>query len=264
MKKHLRRSALKKGRVLMKLLEGKTAVITGSGRGIGKAIAVKFATLGANIVINDIAQSDYADDTCEEIKKLGVKAITVKGDVRNIEDVKLLVDTAVKEFGKIDIFVNNAGVTRDGLMLRMSEEDWDLVMDINLKGAFNCIKTVARPMMKQRSGSIINITSVVGIMGNVGQANYSASKAGLIGLTKTTAKEFASRGIRCNSVAPGFISSAMTDALDDSVKQKYFDAIPLGKFGTAEQIADTAAFLASDMSNYITGQIISVDGGLLM
>ncbi|HIU57017.1 MAG TPA: 3-oxoacyl-[acyl-carrier-protein] reductase [Candidatus Ornithomonoglobus merdipullorum] len=246
------------------MLKGKTAVITGSGRGIGKAIAVKLASLGANIVINDIPQSTDADATCEEIKAMGVGAICIKGDVRNIDDVKALVDGAVKEFGKIDIFVNNAGVTRDGLMLRMSEEDWDLVLDINLKGAFHCIKTVARPMMKAKGGSIINIASVVGVMGNAGQANYSASKAGLIGLTKTTAKEFSSRGIRCNAVAPGFIASAMTDKLSDEVKQQYFDAIPLGKFGTVDNIADTVAFLASDMSSYITGQVICVDGGLVM
>lgn len=246
------------------MLKGKTAVITGSGRGIGKAIAVKLASLGANIVINDIPQSTDADATCEEIKAMGVGAICIKGDVRNIDDVKALVDGAVKEFGKIDIFVNNAGVTRDGLMLRMSEEDWDLVLDINLKGAFHCIKTVARPMMKVKGGSIINIASVVGVMGNAGQANYSASKAGLIGLTKTTAKEFSSRGIRCNAVAPGFIASAMTDKLSDEVKQQYFDAIPLGKFGTVDNIADTVAFLASDMSSYITGQVICVDGGLVM
>lgn len=248
----------------MKLLEGKTAIVTGSGRGIGKAIAVKLASLGANIVINDIPQSADADATCEEIKAMGVGSICIKGDVRNTDDVKALVDGAVKEFGAVDIFVNNAGVTRDGLMLRMTEEDWDLVLDINLKGAFNCIKTVARPMMKTRKGSIINIASVVGVMGNAGQANYSASKAGLIGLTKTTAKEFASRGIRCNAVAPGFIQSAMTDKLSDDVKQSYFDAIPLGKFGSVENIADTVAFLASDMSAYITGQVICVDGGLVM
>lgn len=246
------------------MLKGKTAIVTGSGRGIGKAIAIKLASLGANVVINDIPQSTDADATCDEIKAMGVGSICVKGDVRNIDDVKELVDSTVKEFGQIDIFVNNAGVTRDGLMLRMTEEDWDLVMDINLKGAFNCIKTVARPMMKSRGGSIINIASVVGVMGNAGQANYSASKAGLIGLTKTTAKEFSSRGIRCNAVAPGFIQSAMTDKLTDDVKKQYFDAIPLGKFGTVENIADTVAFLASDMSSYITGQVICVDGGLVM
>jgi len=246
------------------MLKGKTAIITGSGRGIGKAIALKLASLGANIVINDIPSSDYADAACEEIKAMGVECIVVKGDVRSADDVAELINTTLDKFGKIDIFVNNAGVTRDGLMLRMSEDDWDLVMDINLKGAFNCIKTVARPMMKQRGGSIINIASVVGVMGNAGQANYSASKAGLIGLTKTTAKEFASRGIRCNAVAPGFIASDMTDKLTDEVKKQYFDAIPLAKFGETSDVADVVAFLASDMSKYVTGQVINVDGGLVM
>ena len=219
------------------MLKGKTAVITGSGRGIGKSIALKLASHGANIVINDIPSSDYADETCEEVKKLGVECIVVKGDVRNTEDVQKLVSETMDKFGHIDIFVNNAGITRDGLMIRMSEDDWDLVMDINLKGAFNCIK---------------------------GQANYVASKAGLIGLTKTTAKEFASRGIRCNAVAPGFIRSAMTDVLSDDVKKKYLDSIPLGEFGETENIADVVAFLASDMSKYVTGQVINVDGGLVM
>lgn len=246
------------------MLKGKTAIITGSGRGIGKAIAIKLASYGANIVINDIPSSDYADATCEEIKAMGVESIVIKGDVRNADDVKTLIDTTIEKFGTIDIFVNNAGVTRDGLMLRMSEDDWDLVLDINLKGAFNCIKAVARPMMKQRSGAIVNIASVVGEMGNVGQANYSASKGGLIALTKTTAKEFASRGIRCNAVAPGFIASDMTDKLSDEVKKQYFAAIPLGKFGQTDQIADVVAFLSSDMSSYVTGQVINVDGGLLM
>ena len=246
------------------MLKGKTAVITGSGRGIGKSIALKLASHGANIVINDIPSSDYADETCEEGKKLGVECIVVKGDVRNTEDVQKLVSETMDKFGHIDIFVNNAGITRDGLMIRMSEDDWDLVMDINLKGAFNCIKAVARPMMKQRSGAIINMASIVGVMGNPGQANYVASKAGLIGLTKTTAKEFASRGIRCNAVAPGFIRSAMTDVLSDDVKKKYLDSIPLGEFGETENIADVVAFLASDMSKYVTGQVINVDGGLVM
>lgn len=246
------------------MLKGRTAVITGSGRGIGKAIAMKMAALGANIVINDIPGSDYADDTAQEIRALGVEAEVVRGDVRNADDVKILIQTTLEKFSKIDIFVNNAGVTRDGLILRMSEDDWDLVMDINLKGAFNCIKAVAKPMMKQRSGSIINIASVVGEMGNAGQANYSASKGGLIALTKTTAKEFAKRGIRCNAVAPGFIASAMTDKLSDEVKKQYFAAIPMEKFGTTDDVADVAAFLASDMSKYVTGQVINVDGGLLM
>ena len=246
------------------MLKGKTAVITGSGRGIGKSIALKLASHGANIVINDIPSSDYEDETCEEVKKLGVECIVVKGDVRNTEDVQKLVSETMDKFGHIDIFVNNAGITRDGLMIRMSEDDWDLVMDINLKGAFNCIKAVARPMMKQRSGAIINMASIVGVMGNPGQANYVASKAGLIGLTKTTAKEFASRGIRCNAVAPGFIRSAMTDVLSNDVKKKYLDSIPLGEFGETENIADVVAFLASDMSKYVTGQVINVDGGLVM
>ena len=246
------------------MLKGKTAVITGSGRGIGKSIALKLASHGANIVIIVIPSSVYAAETCEEVKMLGVEFIVVKGDVRNTEDVQKLVSETMDKFGHIDIFVNNAGITRDGLMIRMSEDDWDLVMDINLKGAFNCIKAVARPMMKQRSGAIINMASIVGVMGNPGQANYVASKAGLIGLTKTTAKEFASRGIRCNAVAPGFIRSAMTDVLSDDVKKKYLDSIPLGEFGETENIADVVAFLASDMSKYVTGQVINVDGGLVM
>lgn len=246
------------------MLKGKTALVTGSARGIGKAIALKLASLGANIVINDIPSSEDAAKTAGEIRTLGVGAAVALGDVRNIDDVKNMVDTAVSEFGTIDILVNNAGVTRDNLMLRMSEEDWNLVLDINLKGAFNCIKTAVRPMMKQKSGSIINIASVVGEMGNAGQANYSASKAGLIGLTKTTAKEFAKKGIRANAVAPGFISSAMTDKLPEDIKAKYFESIPLGMFGSTEDVADAVAFLASDMSSYITGQVINVDGGLVM
>lgn len=246
------------------MLQGKTAVITGSGRGIGKAIALKLASLGANIVINDIPSSQYADSTAKEVRALGVRAIVALGDVRNQEDVAQLVKETIDEFGTLDIFVNNAGITRDGLILRMTEEDWDMVMDINLKGAFNCIKAVSRPMMKQKGGSIINMASVVGVMGNAGQANYVASKAGLIGLTKTTAKEFAKKGIRCNAVAPGFIQSDMTDKLPDDVKAQYQAGIPLERFGQPEDIADVVAFLASDMSKYVTGQVINVDGGLVM
>ncbi len=246
------------------MLKGRTAIVTGSGRGIGKAIALKLASYGANVVINDIPSSDYADATSEEIKAMGVGSIVVKGDVRNPADMENLIKTTVDTFGSIDILVNNAGITRDGLMLRMSEEDWDMVLDINLKGAFNCIKAAARPMMKQKHGAIINIASVVGVMGNAGQANYSASKAGLIGLTKTVAKEFAKKNIRCNAVAPGFIDSDMTAKLSDEVKQSYFAAIPLAKFGKTEDIADVVAFLASDMSKYVTGQVINVDGGLVM
>lgn len=246
------------------MLKGKVAVITGAGRGIGKAIAMKLAENGADIVINDIPGSDYADDTKKEIEALGVRAAVIRGDVRKTDDVENLINTTVAEFGKIDILVNNAGITRDGLMLRMSEEDWDSVLDINLKGAFNCIKTAAKAMMKKRSGSIINIASIVGVTGNAGQANYSASKAGLIGLTRTVAKEFSSRNIRCNAVAPGFIESHMTDVLTDEVKKQYFDAIPLSRFGTTEDVAKAVLFLASDLSAYITGQTINVDGGLVM
>lgn len=246
------------------MLKGKTAVVTGAGRGIGKAIALKLAENGANIVINDVVGSDYADDTKREIEALGVGAAVVRGDVRNPEDVDALMKAAIECFGQIDILVNNAGITRDGLMLRMSEEDWDNVLDINLKGAFHCIRSAARYMMKKRSGAIINIASVVGVMGNAGQANYSASKAGLIGLTKSAAKEFSSRNIRINAVAPGFIESHMTDVLSEEVKNKYFEAIPLSRFGTAEDVAKAVLFLASDLSSYITGQTINIDGGLVM
>ncbi|MBE7030874.1 MAG: 3-oxoacyl-[acyl-carrier-protein] reductase [Ruminococcaceae bacterium] len=244
-------------------LSGKTAIVTGGARGIGAEIAHTLAEFGANVVLCDIPGS-AAEQTASDIQAAGGKAVAVFGDVRNASDAEMVVKTATETFGSIDILVNNAGITRDGLMLRMSEQDWDDVMDINLKGAFLMTKAVTRPMMKQRSGAIINITSVVGVMGNAGQANYSASKAGLIGLTKTTAKELASRGIRCNAVAPGFIESAMTDKLPEEVKQTYFASIPLKKFGSAKNIAHSVAFLASEYANYITGQILHIDGGLLM
>ncbi len=245
-------------------LEGKVAIVTGSGRGIGKAVAMKLASLGANIVINDIPSSDAADETAKEIEAMGREVLVCKGDVRNFDDVSEMVNKTLDKFGRIDILINNAGITRDNLIMRMSESDFDDVIAINLKGAFNCVKAVTRPMMKQRSGAIVNMASVVGVMGNAGQANYSASKAGLIGLTKSTAKELASRGVRSNAVAPGFIESVMTDKLPDEVKEEYFKAIPLSRFGKTEDIANAVAFLVSDEASYITGQVLHIDGGLLM
>lgn len=245
-------------------LTGKTALITGAGRGIGRDIARKLSQMGANIVINDIASSTDADVTTQELIDAGGNAICLKGDVRNFEEIEKIIQKTLDKFGRIDILVNNAGITKDGLMMRMSDSDWDDVLDINLKGAFHMIKAVTRPMMKQRSGTIINLASVVGVMGNPGQANYVASKAGLIGLTKTTAKELSSRGITCNAVAPGFIRSAMTDKLSEEVQKEYFKAIPLGRFGETEDVANVVAFLASDLAKYVTGQVIHIDGGLVM
>jgi len=245
-------------------LKGKTAIVTGSGRGLGKAIALKLAQMGANIVLNDIAASDAVDATAEEFKAEGYNVVVTKGDVRNFEDVKAMVKTAVDTFGSVDILVNNAGITKDKPMAMMAEEDWDDVLDINLKGAFFCTKAASKVMIKQRSGKIINIASVAGVMGNPGQANYSASKAGLIGLTKSTAKELSSRGITCNAVAPGLIQSKMTEVLPEKVKENYLNNIPLGRFGTPEDVANVIGFLASDDSNYVTGQVIHIDGGLVM
>ena len=244
-------------------LKGKTAIVTGGGKGIGKAIALKLASFGANVVVN-IASSTDADETVKQIEAFGAQALVYRCDVRNLEDVNEMVKKTIEKFGSVDILVNNAGITRDNLIMRMDEKDFDDVIAINLKGAFNCTKAVTRPMMKQRSGVIINISSVVGVMGNAGQANYCASKAGLIGLTKSTAKELSSRGIRANAIAPGFIESAMTDKLSDEIKEQYFKSIPLARFGKAEDVANTVAFLVSDMGSYITGQVINVDGGLLM
>lgn len=248
----------------MMKFEGRVAIVTGSGRGIGKAVAMKLAELGANIVINDIPSSEAADETAKEIEAMGREVLVCKGDVRNFDDVSEMVNKTLDKFGRIDILINNAGITRDNLIMRMSESDFDDVIAINLKGAFNCVKAVTRPMMKQRSGAIVNMASVVGVMGNAGQANYSASKAGLIGLTKSTAKELASRGVRSNAVAPGFIESVMTDKLPDDVKEEYFKAIPLSRFGKTEDIANAVAFLVSDEASYITGQVLHIDGGLLM
>jgi 3-oxoacyl-[acyl-carrier protein] reductase len=245
-------------------LKGKTAVITGSGRGLGKEIAEKLARMGANIVLNDIEVSDSIDDTLEEFKGKGYNVIATKGDVRNEEDVQKMFDDSIEAFGSVDILVNNAGITKDGLLIKMKEKDWDDVLDINLKGAFFCTKLAAKIMMKKRSGKIINIASVAGVMGNPGQANYSSSKAGLIGLTKSTAKELAARNVTCNAVAPGIIKSKMTDVLSDKVKESYLNAIPVKRFGLPEDVANVIGFLASPASDYITGQVINIDGGLVI
>lgn len=240
-----------------------TAIITGGGRGIGKAMAESFASSGVNIVVVDI-DIDVAQEASLELKKLGVKSIALKADVSNSSDVSDVFENSMKEFGKIEILVNNAGVTRDGLLLRMKEEDWDAVININLKGTFLCSKEAVKIMSKQRYGRIVNISSVVAFMGNPGQANYSASKAGIVGLTKTIAKEYASRGITVNAVAPGFIATAMTDAISENIKQEMLKAIPMSKFGTVKDVANAVLFFASPESGYITGQVIHVNGGMYM
>lgn len=246
----------------MKLLEGKTALITGAARGIGKAIAIKYAQNGANVAFTDLAPAEVIAATQAEIEALGVKA---KGYSSNASDFKAageVVEQIVKDFGKIDILVNNAGITRDGLLMRMSEEQWDLVINVNLKSAFNLTKAVIPFMMKQRSGSIINMSSVVGVSGNAGQANYSASKAGMIGFTKSVAQELGSRGIRCNAVAPGFIITEMTAQLPDEVRAEWAAKIPLRRGGTPEDVAGVCTFLASDLAGYVSGQVIHCCGGM--
>jgi 3-oxoacyl-[acyl-carrier protein] reductase len=240
----------------------KVVLVTGAGRGIGKSIALKLGEDGAKVFI--VASSDEIFITKDYLNSKGIDAEAFKVDIRDGKMVEDMFNKIYEKSGRIDIVVNNAGITRDTLMLRMSEQDWDDVLDINLKGAFICCKNASKFMMKQRSGKIINITSVVGVMGNAGQVNYSASKAGMIGLTKSIAKELASRGITCNAVAPGFIESNMTDKISDSVKETYLNSIPLKRFGTPEEVATVVAFLASEDSNYITGQIIHIDGGLVM
>ncbi len=245
-------------------LKGKVALITGSGRGIGRSIALKLANMGADLVLNDIEASDSIDTTAEEFIKMGFKAVVIKGDVRSSEQVDKIFAKAIETYGRLDILVNNAGITRDTLMIRMSDKDWEDVLDINLKGAFYCTRSAAKIMIRQKSGKIINVASIAGVMGNAGQANYSASKAGLIGLTKSTARELSSRGINCNAVAPGFIQSKMTDVLPEKVRENYLSSIPSGRFGTPEDVAGVVGFLASDASNYITGQVIHIDGGLVM
>ncbi len=242
-------------------LKGKTALVTGGARGIGKAIALKLARQGANIAILDVT---LAEDTVKEIEALGVKAMSVEANVTKLESVEQAIEQVIAALGSLDIAVNNAGVTRDNLFLRMKPEEWDLVLSINLTGAFNVCKAANKQMFKQRAGKIVNIASVVGQMGNIGQANYSASKAGLIGLTKTLAREFAARNIQVNAVAPGFINTEMTAKLPEDVRQNFIRNIPAGTFGSAENVADAVAFLCSPDADYITGQVLNVDGGMVM
>ncbi len=248
----------------MDSLVGKIAIVTGGSRGIGAAVARKLAAAGADVAINYVSGADAAAAVQAEIEAMGRRCLVIAGDVSVAAEAKSLVDQAIAAFGRVDILVNNAGVTRDNLIMRMSEEDWDKVIAVNLKGTFNCLQAVSRPMLKQRSGTIVNMASVVGIGGNPGQANYAASKAGVIGLTKTAAKELASRGVRVNAVAPGFIETDMTKDLNNEYAEKLRQAIPLGVFGQADNIADAVVFLASEAASYITGEVIKVDGGLFI
>jgi 3-oxoacyl-[acyl-carrier protein] reductase len=248
----------------MKLLQGKVAIVTGATRGIGKGIAEAFAAQGATVAFTYVSSDEKARALEAELEALGGKAKGFKSDAANFAAAQKLTEDVVGEFGTIDVLVNNAGITRDTLLLRMSEEQWDEVMSVNLKSAFNLTKAVLKPMLKARSGSIINMSSVVGVKGNAGQANYAASKAGILGFTKSVAAELGSRNIRCNAIAPGFIETEMTGALDEKVVQEWREAIPLKRGGTPEDVANLTLFLASDMSTYITGQVIHVDGGMLM
>lgn len=245
-------------------LTGKTAVVTGGSRGIGRAICLKLAGQGANIVLNYAGNAAAAEETRAACEALGVRALAVQGDVADPAACNALIDTAIEAFGQVDILVCNAGITRDNLLMRMSDEEFQKVIDTNLKGTFHCMRAVIRPMMKKRRGRIISISSVVGLMGNAGQINYAASKAGVIGMTRSLAREVASRGITVNAVAPGFIRTDMTDVLSDAVREGILRSIPLGKLGEAEDVANTVLFLASDEAAYITGQVLSVDGGMAM
>lgn len=242
----------------------KTAIVTGSARGIGKAIATKLANDGYNIVIIDACPIENSEETAKEIAALGVKTKAYKCNVTSSEEVNAVVEEVNSEFGSVDVLVNNAGITRDGLFVRMKEEDFDLVVAVNLKGTYNFTRAVAPLMMKQRSGRIVSISSIVGIQGNAGQVNYSASKAGIIGLTKSVARELASRGVTCNAIAPGYVETPMTAVLPDKVKEAMLDAIPMKRYGQVEDIANAVGFLVSDSASYITGQVLSVDGGMHM
>ena len=246
------------------MLTDKIAVVTGASRGIGREIAKTLASKGAVVIVNYNGSTAKAEEVVKEIEEAGGRAEAMQCNVSDFESAGEMLSAVVKKYGRVDILVNNAGIARDGLLMKMTEADFDAVMDTNLKGAFNCMQHVSRQMLKQRSGRIINMASVVGLMGNAGQANYGASKAGLIGMTKCVARELASRGITCNAVAPGFIVTEMTDVLSDAVKEAMVAQIPLKKFGTTQDVAKTVAFLASDDASYITGQVISVDGGMHM
>lgn len=245
-------------------MKGKNALVTGASRGIGRAIALELGRQGVNVAVNYSGSEAKALEVVDELKELGVQAFAVQCNVSQAEDVQAMVKHVVDTFGSLDILVNNAGITRDNLIMRMKEEDWDAVINTNLKGVFNTTKAVTRPMMKQRQGKIINVASVVGIMGNAGQANYVAAKAGVIGLTKSSARELAARNITVNAVAPGFITTDMTSELPEEVKAAMLKEIPLARFGQPEDIAQVVAFLASDASAYMTGQVLRVDGGMVM
>lgn len=246
----------------MKLLEGKNALVTGASKGIGRAVALKLAEHGANVAFTYLSSVEKGEALVKELEAFGVKAVGYRSDASNFTAAQELIDGMVKEFGSLDVLINNAGITRDNLLMRMSEESWDEIMNVNLKSCFNTVKASTRTLMKQRSGSIINMSSVVGVKGNAGQANYAASKGGINAFSKSVALEFGSRNIRCNAIAPGFIETEMTETLDEKVVQGWRDAIPLKRGGQPNDIADCCVFLASDMSTYITGQVIQVNGGM--